>query len=231
MHAIEANRLVDAWEQGQGQHPLYRALTLLRIGQPEQDIGALSSLAIGERDWRLLELRRRIFGDRFDAVATCGQCRERLELSFTAHQLPSWAPVPASNEMEFEGRTIVVRAPTTADLLDAAAAPPEHRVAVMLERCGGADVPESAAGAIDARVAELDPMARIELQLTCPACRHRWISLFDIASYLWNEIGDRAMRLLRETHTLARAYGWSESEILSLSARRRQIYLDMAMGA
>ncbi|HEX2516118.1 MAG TPA: phage baseplate protein, partial [Chloroflexota bacterium] len=37
----------------------------------------------------------------------------------------------------------------------------------------------------------------------------------------------RARRLLREVHTLARAYGWREAEILALPGRRRQTYLDL----
>jgi hypothetical protein len=80
-------------------------------------------------------------------------------------------------------------------------------------------------------MAELDPMARIELQLTCPACEHQWGELFDIASYLWTELKDHAIRLLHDTHTLARAYGWSEAEILSMTSRRRQVYLDLVVGA
>ncbi|HUD55174.1 MAG TPA: hypothetical protein VMR02_08095 [Terracidiphilus sp.] len=41
------------------------------------------------------------------------------------------------------------------------------------------------------------------------------------------QIEARARRLLYEVHTLAAAYGWSEREILSLSAPRRALYLEM----
>ena len=34
-------------------------------------------------------------------------------------------------------------------------------------------------------------------------------------------------RLLRQVHTLAMAYGWREIDILSMSALRRQVYLEM----
>ena len=36
-----------------------------------------------------------------------------------------------------------------------------------------------------------------------------------------------ARRLLLDVHQLASAYGWSEMEILSLSATRRNAYLEM----
>ncbi len=37
----------------------------------------------------------------------------------------------------------------------------------------------------------------------------------------------RAERLLREVHTLARAYGWSEGAILELGSARRERYLEL----
>ena len=62
----------------------------------------------------------------------------------------------------------------------------------------------------------------------CPACDHRWSTVFDIASYLWSEIHAWAKRLLRTVDTLARTYAWREADILALSPSRRQIYLELA---
>lgn len=230
MNEIAAGRLLEAWEQGQLQHPLHRALTLLRAGEADQSIDSLATLPIGERDRRLLALRRGLFGGRFDAVATCPRCQEKLDLAFTADQLPSH-PASSSAEILVDGRHIAVRLPNTADILEAATQPPERRVPVLLERCAAPDLSPQAAEAIQTRMAELDPMAQIEMELTCPACAHQWAEPFDIASYLWTEVGDRALRLLRETHTLARAYGWREADILAMNPRRRRVYLDLVMGA
>ena len=74
---------------------------------------------------------------------------------------------------------------------------------------------------------EAYPQAEIILRLTCPTCGHEWDLLFDIAEFFWREISAQAQRLLREIDTLARAYGWTEREILSLPAQRRQTYLEM----
>ena len=49
----------------------------------------------------------------------------------------------------------------------------------------------------------------------------------DIAGFFWAELDAWARRLLREIHTLARFYGWSEAEILALSPLRRRCYLEM----
>jgi len=231
MQAIEASRLVGAWEQGHAQHPLHRALTLLRVAAPEQSLDALASLEIGERDRRLLELRQRLFGSRFDAVAACPRCAEKLELGFSAAELPARAEPPRWIEVDAGGRAFRIRMPTTADLVEVAAELPERRARALLERCAGEAVSGPESEAIQSRMAEADPLSRVELALECPACGHRWTGVFDIASFLWTELGDHVMRLLRDTHALARAYGWSEADILAMSARRRQVYLDLVMGA
>jgi hypothetical protein len=46
-------------------------------------------------------------------------------------------------------------------------------------------------------------------------------------TFFWSEISAEARRLLLEVHNLASAYGWSESDILSMSALRRRYYLEM----
>jgi hypothetical protein len=52
--------------------------------------------------------------------------------------------------------------------------------------------------------------------------------VFDVVSYLWGEIEDWAERLLRDVHSLAAAYGWSERDIVGMSALRRRLYLELA---
>lgn len=231
MQAIETGRLVCAWELGHTQHPLHRALTLLQAAEPDQTIDGLASLTVGQRDRRLIEMRQRLFGSSFDAVAGCPRCEEKLDLSFSASQLPTGDDPPLSVEVAADGCNLSVRLPNTVDLLEVASADPEQREVALLERCAGAALTGRAAEAVQSRMAEMDPIARIELDLTCPACEHRWTGFFDIASYLWTELNDYVLRLFRETHTLARAYGWRESDILGMTPRRRQIYLEMVLGS
>ena len=56
--------------------------------------------------------------------------------------------------------------------------------------------------------------------------RASWQLTLDIVSFLWSEISSLAKRHLREVHTLAWAYGWSEADILAMSPARRQFYLE-----
>jgi hypothetical protein len=73
----------------------------------------------------------------------------------------------------------------------------------------------------------LDPCANIELSLVCGNCAHAWAAPFDVAAVLWDEVEARARALLATVHTLARAYGWSERDVLALSEQRRAAYFDM----
>ena len=79
-------------------------------------------------------------------------------------------------------------------------------------------------------MAACDPLADIRLELCCAACEHRWSLALDPVTFLWARVAEHARLLLREVHTLAWAYGWQEADILAMSARRRQYYLDMVAG-
>jgi len=89
------------------------------------------------------------------------------------------------------------------------------------------ELPQAVIEAVVARMAELDEQAAVELALTCPSCGRQWAETFDILAYFWSEIQRWAQQILVAIHTLARAYGWREADILALSPRRRQIYMQM----
>jgi hypothetical protein len=80
---------------------------------------------------------------------------------------------------------------------------------------------------IGERMSLADPLAETRLSLHCPKCENDWEETLDVVAFLWAEIEARARRLLLEIHTLASAYGWTETEILSLSDNRRTRYLEM----
>jgi hypothetical protein len=86
---------------------------------------------------------------------------------------------------------------------------------------------EEQLNAVGERMAQADPLAEILLHFDCPACSHAFDLGLDLAAFLWSELEGRAKRLLRDVHTLASAYGWSEAEVLSLSPARREFYLGM----
>jgi hypothetical protein len=129
------------------------------------------------------------------------------------------------------------RLPTSADLIEVATGSDGDGREILLRLCvtarrEGAMVdpvllPEQIVSAAIERMIQADPQAEVRIVVACPACPHRWSTIFDILSYLWSEIDDWAQRLLLEVHELASAYGWGEGEIIAMSARRRHFYLGM----
>jgi len=252
MRALTASELLTAWERGLSQTPLERALGLLGAACDGEPAEALARLSIGERDERLLTLREWTFGGQLVSLASCPGCGEQLEFSISAADL---RPVPAARDGrdspgeasaplslrsgEYE---LSFRLPNSLDLAAVASGGAmrsvEEAAAVLLESClveasrGGeavraADLPPEVAAAVARRMAEADPRAEVELALNCPACGEGWQAPFDIESFFWGEIGAWARRVLGEVHVLASSYGWREIDILNMSARRRQFYLDL----
>jgi hypothetical protein len=238
--ALNATTLLTAWEQGVSQHPLQRAMTLLALAWPKKSVDEWASVSVGERDRQLLQLREELFGTKLEAIALCPKCGARLELSFSTRDLQT--PVaetstsPERRRLESGGYEVDYRLPTSGDLLEVANHPSQARE-LLLERCvdarsGGVAVPAAALPGplvklLGEEMAQADPQAEVQINLDCPACLHRWSTVFDILSYLWGEIDDWAGRLLSDVHSLASAYGWSEHDIIAMSARRRRLYLEM----
>jgi hypothetical protein len=237
MSSLTASRLLAAWEQGAGQIPLERAYALLAVAFPAEDRSLLIDLDVAERDAKLLELHELLFGGRMEGLADCPACQERVEMSFQASELiasQARQPGPSEYQLERDGHWVHFRLPASRDLYMAMAEPPDRRRRSLAERCiletrpgEPAQLPEAVITAMSERMAEVAPLADVWFALTCPACGHQWQAPFDIASYLWAEVEAWSYRTLQEVHSLARAYGWSEAEILGLSAWRRQFYLSL----
>jgi hypothetical protein len=74
---------------------------------------------------------------------------------------------------------------------------------------------------------ELIPDPPDAFDLACDNCGKRSSSVFDIRAFFWRELSARAQQIVLDVHDLARAYGWRESDVLSLSPARRRRYLEL----
>jgi len=241
MRALGAAELLDVWERGLRQPPARRAVALLEAACPDLRPGEAAALPVGRRDACLLDLRELLLGPDVTIVADCPNCGEQLDSTFRATDIRAEAtPVEPTQTIEADAYRIAFRLPASDDLLALSRAPDRADARRMLiDRCilradrsgAPADVaslPESVIAAVAAGMTAADPQADVELALSCPACAHAWHSAFDVAGFFWQEIHAWAKFTLRSVHTLARAYGWREAEVLALSPTRRQIYLELA---
>jgi hypothetical protein len=230
--------LLDAWDAGLSLPPLHRSAPLLRAATG-LDGAALEELGIGERDRVLVQLRELLFGHKLHALVDCQSCGIVLELELATSTLLGASGGPELVEVDAEGYRLSCRVPRASDLADAAATGSVgaardvlvSRAVVSAELDGQpvapVDLPDRVVTAVAAALADAEPLAHVELPINCDACGATWSRPLDIDGYLWREVDAWATRLLGEIHALATAYGWSESDILALSPRRRRRYLEL----
>jgi len=234
--------ILNLWEATSATTAPRRALALMAAARPGAAIEELAALPLGESHQQILELRRNLFGNTFEAVSSCPQCGEELEVDFEVGLLlrrPGEPPVPAEIEVEVGELRLRARPLTTADLLTAEGlGDAEAAARLLLER----SILEARRGAAAARLGDLDedevavlaetlaaadPRAEIVFALACDACGHEFRQPLEPASFLSAELEIHARRLLHQVHILARAYGWREADVLALSPQRRRTYLEL----
>ncbi len=240
MNALSVRDIVALWERGQNQNFAVRAFALLTASCPDSSRDVLLRLSIGQRDAFLVNLRMQTFGSQFSSVVFCEKCGERSELTFDGKDLlPSLPAERRDGAIELLGFKVVFRAPNSSDLLTGSlkdSAGVNRRW--LLQRCvenaerdgepiAVADIPESVLEEVAKRMSDIDPMGDVQLRVSCASCGMEWDAAFDIVSFFWSEIEAVAQRTLLEVHQLASVYGWSESDILGMNARRRTYYLNL----
>jgi hypothetical protein len=238
---LTATELLQVWETGLNRPLLEKSLRLLDIACSRPGLDAVSTLSIGERDARLLQLREWMFGPRLFNTAHCPKCTAAVEweTDLNALYLQPLLPEQASKEfsLDIDGFLLHFRLLNSNDLLKAAsgtASEPREMLAPCIlhvqheqQPCQVDALPEPIWEALQQRMAEEDPQADIQMLVHCPVCAYGWQMPFDIMSYLWTEIDNWAKHMLQEVFILARAFGWAERDILNMSAQRRQLYLEM----
>ncbi len=247
MRALSALDLIHVWEQGLSLAPVAQPLELLAAACPGVAREDLAALSMGRRDALLLRLREQTLGRTLRILVECSRCQDPLEFTLSSESLchgpapQDPAPGEGNSLQRFSADAwhLEFRPPNSQDLAAASICSNASSARrVLLERCvvqarhgetpvTSQDFPPDVIAALEARIAALDPPEEILLNLHCPRCETCWQLPFDIGRFFWEEINALAKRLLLEVHTLARAYGWREVDILSMSAARRQFYLEM----
>ncbi|MBL8895296.1 MAG: hypothetical protein JNJ53_11880 [Rhizobiales bacterium] len=224
------------------------ALTL-RIGGIESPaMEQILELTAGDRERLLLALCARLLGPEIDLVATCPSCGEVAELSvrfadiMAAHSATTVSADPHV-DLDAGGETWVtrLRPPTGANLEQAARSGPQaaHQLIIscvveLTDPCGKRVAPSALPAACESQLADallaLDPAAETRIGAECPSCGQPIDALLDGYVLLQNGFGG-SQTVYDDVFRMARAYHWSEAEILSLPPRRRRHYLAIAAEA
>jgi len=246
MRPWSAQDVLTVWEIGQSQHAIERALTILKWAYPEKSDDELWSMSVGQRDVGLLTVYDEHFGSSLQGYAECPGCGECLEFTVKTSEIGMNDPATRDGEptrlLELPEHDLVLtfRLSNSSDLAairfagdsQAAGRLLAKRCLVSAGRQGSTleeqELTSDLIAKLAARCAQEDPQAEVLIELHCPACDNHWTQLLDILEFLWAGVCRQARQLLRDVHILASAYGWRESDILSLSPARRQFYLEMA---
>jgi hypothetical protein len=225
------------------------ARCLIRLG-PLEDVtpDTVRSLTVGDREALLLCLRRLTLGDRLQCVLRCPDpgCGEKMDLDLKTDDLllPPYAGNDKYHELTVSddgvSYTVRFRPPTGADaeaVAPLALTDPRAAADELLSRCvesvhreDGQPVdvlPSVVSETLPARLSEIDPQAELMLNLACPECQKDFSALLDAGGYFFQEIAAGIRRLYRDVHLLAFYYHWSEAEIMGMTCKKRQRYLDL----
>jgi len=186
-------------------------------------------------------LRKWTFGAPLVCTASCTECGERLELSFSTDDLFANEDDASTGSfpLSVENYELSFRLPNSFDLAELATLDnPDTARQLLLDRCIStaerdgnrvaiSELPAFVLEVVVTRMGEIDKTGNVQVVVSCPQCAQRSQAIFDIESFFWKEINAWATRMLREVHKLASTYGWRELDILNMTAWRRQVYLNL----
>lgn len=161
--------------------------------------------------------------------AECALCGERFEFDLGLAQLVAGQDFQPSLTVELHGQPISLRRATGNDLRVWRAAQPlgaRQAQQLMLDSLllEGQVAAEQLAE-LSAAIAQADPLAAFAVACQCPGCGADREVDIDLDAAALSRLQQRQRALLREIHTLARHYGWSEAQVLAIPATRRAQYL------
>jgi hypothetical protein len=239
MKTPDNSELMNVWERGAGQPAPARGLLLMKAMAPDEDAAALARWSVGRRDRLLLDLRAALFGPGIECLTDCTSCGEAIEVNFRIDDVRvPYGDSGRAYRTKAAGINVQFRLVDSSDLLALEGAVPAEAERQLLTRCitearsNDADVaiatlPDAVLSAIDHSMSELDAQAEILLEVACPACSALSLAPFDIVSHVWTELDTWARCMMRDIHALASTYGWSEQDILGMTAVRRQSYVEL----
>jgi hypothetical protein len=216
------------------------AALVQRIGECERpSADQLLELTVGDRERLLLALAARLLGAELDLVTPCPSCRSLVEIPVRFADLIAVRPEVAADRIELQandGRWTARCRPPTGDDLPRALRHGTRRLIVDCltelidpagNRVAGETLPPECEAPMSSALAELDPAAECRVEIACPSCAEAVEALIDGFTILRTAFGGPS-RLYDDVYRMARAYHWSEAEILALPLGRRRHYLAIA---
>ena len=221
---------VRNWDCDDGVPAFHRLVALLAVCNDRDELAADTA---GQRNRRYLALHRDLIGRNMEAQARCSRCETLCEFPLPRDaMLASPSADPKSTvSLSVGGKTYRFRVPNMTDI---AALPknlmPSEIGSALAQAClveAGGTLPDTVVRSLSAALDEADPLASPVFAVECEQCAESFSATVDLAGFVARELDLLLDRILRDVDRLARAYGWSELEILAIPSARRTRYLAM----
>lgn len=193
------------------------------------DATAAARWSVPRRRQGLMAIVHATLGDHVQALAKCTApgCRNPIELELGLASFVADAPERVG--FEVAGTRHECRMPSGADL--AAWSREAFDASWLAARLVIADDGEplewtpARLDALASALAAADPLAALTVPVTCPSCGTAIDVTLDLEPLLLGALRAVARETLEDVHRLARAYHWSEAEIVAMARTRRRTYL------
>lgn len=235
MRLDDAAAVLDVWTAGSGVHPVLRGAAVVGPQGPT-DGRSLTDVPLAALATAALALLARHSTAPLDTLARCPRCDEEIELALPWEALREDETPPQTLRVPTSAGPLVLRAPTTGDLLALVDADPVEARDAVLGRCArhpdGTAVDTSTLAepdlvALADATERLTGLAVAEVATRCPTCDRPIALVVHPENLLWQAVETAAGRALREVATLAAAFGWSEADVLAVPPARRRAYLEL----
>ncbi|MEU7603594.1 hypothetical protein [Streptomyces sp. NPDC041003] len=229
----EPKLLLRAWEQAASAPEAARSAVFVHLAGLSPDLDAALDLDVGACASLAALAHTIAFGCEVAGVVACQACGELMDTQIRLPPAEELAVVPAARAHGALVGDLTVRPPTTRHLIAAAAVPDRARTVLLsccVRRSDGAPFDPSSLTAeeeawLDAAAERLTGEALLMLRMQCPACDRLVRAALDPGAVLWDQIDVAALQLMEDVAALARAFGWSEADVLAMPASRRAAYL------
>ncbi|MBN1875038.1 MAG: hypothetical protein JXA33_12470 [Anaerolineae bacterium] len=195
--------------------------------------GSAAALTASDRDRLLAAVYQRTYGPRVESTLYCSGCGAPFDMEFSLQEL--------LDKLRGEAQSVCVkrRPDNTYELPDGRRfrlltgedeyavwhLSPEEAEKELMRRCVAKGDPAIEPDVLQKAMDEVAPVLDLEVDARCPECGALQSVHFDIQSYLLAALQAERSQLAREVHHLAIAYGWSLSDILSLTRSQRRTYM------
>ena len=214
--ALSDARLIALFDAVERLPPVAQAQRLAAAVLPKD--ADVMSLTLGDRDRLLWAFKASRFGRRAVAHFECEACAEAVSFA-----IPNGFEVPDAVTdkamVRHDDRDWHLRPPRLSDVQTG-----------QFETAICADAPwedatfrAAAAQALD----DADPGMDVVFEVACADCGHVNPRGLDVAAFVMSDLNSLAARIFADVAILARAFGWSEADVLQLSPARRARYVEM----